>query len=607
MTLTGRVLAGRYRVLEAIGQGGMAVVHRAHDEVLDRDVAVKLLRPAYASDPAFVARFRSEARHAAALHHPHIVTIHDQGTDPGTDSDRDADYIVMQLVDGPDLETLLRREGRLPLGQALRLGVETTQALQVAHEHGIVHRDVKPGNILIDRDGAVRVADFGIARAAGELGVTTAGTFFGSAQYASPEQVLGETVTPASDVYSLGVVLYEAITGQRPFEGSSPAAVALERLRIQPAPPSAVARDLPTDLDRIILRAMAREPADRYPSAAEFGVALEQFRLQGLGGVRRTGARVRETLAAVGVGAGLAVADGVGVGSASGSAADVRTASAVEPSAGVAPGTSASPTAAMVTASYDVSPQEDRRRRRFSPLALALPLGVVALALLIGLALFGGFGDRGDVLSSDGGSGSTGGASGGVALGPTPSANPSTTTPPSPSPTLSPAPILVPIATPTPTPMATPTPSPRPTPRPTPKSTPTPSPRPTPRPTPKSTPTPTKAPAPGPTAPARDPAETVVRFYALVQEHRYDEAAALWTARLRQEYPPETNINGRFDRTTKIVINRLSIRSMSLSKKTAVVFVDLTEYRRSQTARRYIGTWDLVLTRSGWLMDEPHF
>ena len=281
MTLTGRVLAGRYRVLEAIGQGGMAVVHRAHDEVLDRDVAVKLLRPAYASDPAFVARFRSEARHAAALHHPHIVTIHDQGTDPGTGSDIDADYIVMQLVDGPDLETLLRREGRLPLGQALRLGVETTQALQVAHEHGIVHRDVKPGNILIDRDGAVRVADFGIARAAGELGVTTAGTFFGSAQYASPEQVLGETVTPASDVYSLGVVLYEAITGQRPFEGSSPAAVALERLRIQPAPPSAVARDLPADLDRIILRAMAREPADRYPSAAEFGVALEQFRLQG--------------------------------------------------------------------------------------------------------------------------------------------------------------------------------------------------------------------------------------------------------------------------------------------------------------------------------------
>ncbi len=288
MTATERMLAGRYRLLEVVGHGGMAVVYRGHDDVLDRDVAIKLLRPAYATDEDFVARFRREARHAASLHHPNIVTIHDRGIDP----DSGTDYIVMQFVDGPDLDRLLAAEGRLPLGQALRIGVETAKALQMAHEHGIVHRDVKPGNILIDRDGTARVADFGIARAISENNTTT-GVILASPQYASPEQVLGDPVTPASDIYSLGVVLYDAITGQRPFDGPSPAAVALERLRIRPAPPSAVAHDLPPSVDRIILRALEREPGDRYASAAELGAELEEVRLRELGGIRRSGARVR--------------------------------------------------------------------------------------------------------------------------------------------------------------------------------------------------------------------------------------------------------------------------------------------------------------------------
>ena len=320
MTATGLMLAGRYRLLDVVGHGGMAVVHRGHDDVLDRDVAIKLLRPAYANDEDFVARFRREARHAASLHHPNIVTIYDRGIDPESGTD----YIVMQLVDGPDLDRLLAAEGRLPLGQALRIGVETTRALQAAHDHGIVHRDVKPGNILIDRDGSARVADFGIARAVSENSATTTGVILASPQYASPEQVLGERITPASDIYSLGVVLYDTITGQRPFDGPSPAAVALERLRVRPAPPSAVLHDLPPAIDRIILRALEREPGDRYASAAELGGDLEDVRLRELGGIRRSGARVRGLMGDLGIVAAGAAREPPGAAGAAGRSATGR-------------------------------------------------------------------------------------------------------------------------------------------------------------------------------------------------------------------------------------------------------------------------------------------
>ena len=156
--LTERVLAGRYRLIELLGEGGMALVYRAHDDLLDRGVAVKVLRSGFAADPEFVSRFRQEARAAASLHHPNIATVYDTGTDEGVD------FIVMQLVDGEDLEHILERDGRLPLNVALRIVVDVARALQAAHERGIVHRDVKPANILVDRDGDVRVVDFGIAR-----------------------------------------------------------------------------------------------------------------------------------------------------------------------------------------------------------------------------------------------------------------------------------------------------------------------------------------------------------------------------------------------------------------------------------------------------------
>ena len=242
-TLTGHVLAGRYRLVELIGQGGMAVVYRAWDESLAREVAVKVLRPAFATDEGFVERFRREARNAAALQHPNIVTIHDTGVDEDA-----GDFIVMSFVDGPDLQKILGRYRVLPVGFVVRLGIETARALQFAHEHGIVHRDIKPANILIDVDGSARVADFGIARAAADMSATTSGAILASAPYASPEQVAGDPVSPQSDIYSLGIVLYESLAGARPFAGPSQAAVALERLRVPPRPLRELRPELPESL-----------------------------------------------------------------------------------------------------------------------------------------------------------------------------------------------------------------------------------------------------------------------------------------------------------------------------------------------------------------------
>ncbi|HUQ78826.1 MAG TPA: protein kinase [Patescibacteria group bacterium] len=566
--ITTRVLGGRYRLLETIGEGGMAIVHRAHDDLLDREVAVKVLRPAFATDPEFVRRFQREARHAAALHDPRIVSIHDLGLDPASG----ADYIVMQLVDGPDLQTQLARDGRPSLGQAVRIGIEAAHALQVAHDHGIVHRDVKPGNILIDRDGQVRVADFGIARAAGDGGATTAGVVIGSPQYVSPEQVAGDDVTPASDIYSLGVVVYELLTGRRPFEGPSAAVVALQRLREDPAPPSALDPELPEELDEIVLRAMARDPAARFPSAAEFGTALEGFRLRELGGVRRTGSSVRGDAFAASdaLAAPTAGADDL-VGQAS---VNRRTASGpVAASTGIIDHSAVAPGSRSARTGPRRARARDDERRRRPPVAIALP--VLAFGLVAALG-------AGWLVTSRAGPTAAASVSPSAAAGVAVA-----------SPTLRIDPSLSP-SMPSPSPMATQMVTSQPTGRPTP--------RPTVAPT-----RPTALPGPGATAPARDPAETVARFYGLVAAHRFDEAASLWSNRMRREYPPAGNIDGRFARTTRIDIQALNIRSQSLIQRSAVVYVDLIEYRESEAPRRFRGTWDLVLTTSGWLMDEPHF
>src|SRR6187551_3353941 len=238
----GQTLGGRYRLIELLGSGGMATIYRAADTQLGRDVALKLLRPEYLRDPDFNARFRQEAQAAASLSHPNVVTVYDYGADPS------GPFIVMELVDGEDLATILRRSGALPPRQAARIASAVARALAAAHAKGIVHRDVKPGNVIIGRDGQVKVADFGIARAVAEAALTLPGTALGSVHYFSPEQARGEPTTASSDLFSLGIVLYEALTGQRPWEGDSAAGVAIARLSGPTPDPRTIRPGLPAEL-----------------------------------------------------------------------------------------------------------------------------------------------------------------------------------------------------------------------------------------------------------------------------------------------------------------------------------------------------------------------
>jgi serine/threonine protein kinase len=267
----GSTLGGRYRLVELLGQGGMATIYRATDRQLGRDVAVKVLRPEYGRDPSFLARFRQEAQAAASLNHPNVVAVYDYGQD-----DQDP-FIVMELIDGEDLSSLIRRNGPLGPRQAARISAEIAHALAAAHAHGIVHRDMKSGNVMVTNDGRVKVTDFGIARAIAEAQMTVPGTTLGSVHYFSPEQARGELATPASDVYSLGIVLFELLTGRRPWQGDSAAAVAIARLSGSIPVPSEFRAGIPPALDSIVRRALQPEPADRYPTAMAMASALEGF------------------------------------------------------------------------------------------------------------------------------------------------------------------------------------------------------------------------------------------------------------------------------------------------------------------------------------------
>jgi len=266
-----RVLNGRYRLDEIIGEGGMAVVYRGYDLVLNRIVAIKMLRGQYGGDANFLRRFEREAQAAARLSHPHIANVYDVGTDG------DARFIVMEYVHGPNLKELIRRQGPFTVEGAAFILRQVAGALDYAHAHGLVHRDVKPQNILVDQHGVVKVVDFGIAKGMSDANLTEAGTGMGTVHYVSPEQARGEVATAASDVYATGIVLYEMLTKQLPFEADTPVGVAMQHVAAEPYPPSAFNPAIPLEVDDVVLTALAKDPADRFPRAAALADALDNW------------------------------------------------------------------------------------------------------------------------------------------------------------------------------------------------------------------------------------------------------------------------------------------------------------------------------------------
>src|ERR687887_1327841 len=262
-----KVFDNRYRVVRKLGTGGMANVYLPEDQELGRRVAIKMLDDRHSQDEQFVERFRREAKNAAGLSHPNIVSIYDRGEAEGTY------YISMEYLEGRSLKELILARGPAPISVAIDYARQILAALRIAHRQGLVHRDIKPHNVLVDSEGRLKVTDFGIARA-GPSQMTEEGSIIGTAQYLSPEQAQGAPVTPSSDLYSVGIVLYELLTGTVPFAGESPVELAMKHLSKTPDPPSKLRPEVPRDLDFVVLRALAKGPDERYQSAEEMDADL---------------------------------------------------------------------------------------------------------------------------------------------------------------------------------------------------------------------------------------------------------------------------------------------------------------------------------------------
>ena len=278
---------GRYVTSRLLGGGGMAQVFLARDEVLERDVAVKVLREQYAEDGGFVERFRREALSVASLSHPNIVQVYDRGV-----SEYGRYFIAMEYVPGGTLMERIERDGPLPPDAALDVAVQVADALGAAHERGLIHRDVKPQNVLVSASGDVKVADFGIARAAAADVLSATSVVLGTARYMSPEQAMGEPVGPASDLYSLGVVLYEMLTGEVPFEADTPVAVSMKHVNEPPSAPKGIRGEIPEEVNAVVLRLLAKDPGARYASAAALVADLGRA-AEGLPPVGETGREAR--------------------------------------------------------------------------------------------------------------------------------------------------------------------------------------------------------------------------------------------------------------------------------------------------------------------------
>jgi len=277
MISPGTTLGGRYRLDERIASGGMGDVWRSVDEVLGRTVAVKILLPSLLDEAGFTERFRVEARTMATVNHPGVVDIYDYGSDNAAGA-----YLVMEYVEGDALSRTLSRVGRLTPARTMALVAQAADALHAAHEKGIVHRDVKPGNLLVRPNGTLVLTDFGIARSAGAASLTQAGSVLGTASYISPEQAMGQPATLLSDIYALGVVAYQCLSGRRPFEGENPLEIAMRHVRENPPP---LPPDIPQPVRAIVERAMAKDPAARWPTAAEFA-AVSRRAASALAGTR---------------------------------------------------------------------------------------------------------------------------------------------------------------------------------------------------------------------------------------------------------------------------------------------------------------------------------
>src|SRR6059058_1627029 len=293
---TGTLLAGRYEITAPIAVGGMGEVWRARDRVLDRTVAAKVLRSEYTGDPNFLARFRNEARHTAALTHQNIASVFDYGETVDDTGTQQLAFLVMEFVEGQPLVTILHDEGALPVDWTLHVLGQAADGLSAAHRARVVHRDIKPGNLMVRPDGVVKLTDFGIAQARDAAPLTRTGMVVGTAQYLSPEQAQGFEVTAASDVYSLGVVAYDCLTGGRPFDGTSQVAVALAHIN---RPPPPLPAEVPRAVRELIERALAKDPAQRFPDGAAFAAALKAVAAAGVaaGGVPSATGAITEVIA----------------------------------------------------------------------------------------------------------------------------------------------------------------------------------------------------------------------------------------------------------------------------------------------------------------------